>query len=250
VLLSRFPVRIVSAATAPQQIPLQECVNIPDDVEHLGTREVFEVQVLESFDGLETHQTDRWALAAQLPPQSLFRLRHQHVAKSAKAFYKDGQQPACWKIDKGQNALLQLSLNKTVYQLGELLHGTFEFEHKAASRCHQVSVWLETVESVPEALRNSIKGKAPFRKQYCEHHELTLHALQTHFTFQLPVEATQEFSTAVISLQWMLRFEFLTTDPKQPTNVLEPLKWELTLRVAVPHHPPELQYSPQYLFLA
>ncbi len=62
----------------------------------------------------------------------------------------------------------------------------------------QYSVWLESVEQVAAEVRPAARANAAgFRKQHCEHHELTLHSLQTHFSFQIPAETTQEFATDI-----------------------------------------------------
>ncbi len=62
-----------------------------------------------------------------------------------------------------------------------------------------------------------------------------------------------------MSLTWVLRFEFMAVaggDERAAAPVgeavprVEPLLWELPLRVLVAHHPADLHSAPQFLFLA
>lgn len=50
---------------------------------------------------------------------------------------------------------------------------------------------------------------------HSDHHEVVADLVQTSFIFSIPMDGPMTFSTSYVSVQWALRFEFLTT----PKNV-------------------------------
>lgn len=50
---------------------------------------------------------------------------------------------------------------------------------------------------------------------HSDHHEIVADLIQTSFLFSIPVDGPMSFSTRYVSVQWALRFEFLTS----PKNV-------------------------------
>ncbi|CAI5957739.1 unnamed protein product [Closterium sp. NIES-65] len=95
---------------------------------------------------------------------------------------------------------------------------------------HEVSVLLEMHEVInPRALHTSRRvaaaasaAKTPLHLPVLqmEHHEVTADLLHTHFIFTIPSDAAASFATPIISLQWILRFEFCasTRRPAPPGN--------------------------------
>jgi len=147
--------------------------------------------------------------------------------------------------------LVKLSLSKTVFQLGDIIKGSFDFS-AATVRCFQVSVRLECEESIDSSVCNPIRVKKPSVKLTVgEHHELTHDTLHTSFSFQIPVDGTQEFSTDLVSVQWLLEFQFMTASAtaKESQEIhVEPLQWDLPIRVLVPSPPPSAIYKPRSCF--
>eukprot|EP01113_Clastostelium_recurvatum_P044169 TRINITY_DN7427_c0_g1_i5.p1 TRINITY_DN7427_c0_g1~~TRINITY_DN7427_c0_g1_i5.p1 ORF type:complete len:681 (-),score=163.17 TRINITY_DN7427_c0_g1_i5:14-2056(-) len=125
-------------------------------------------------------------------------------------------------ISKGSDRLLTFSIAKSGYTLGETVAGSLTFQHGLVP-CHQVSIRLECEETVDSGLLVSRNGKSTTRRVYGELHEYTLYSLQTHFTFYIPIEATPEFSTEQISVQWFLHFEFVTAAAPTPTPLISPM---------------------------
>jgi len=138
-------------------------------------------------------------------------------------------------------------LGGSVYELGAVLKGTFDFS-SAMVACHQVSVRLETEEMIEPSLCNPMRGKKPVSKTIAEHHQITFNALSTSFSFHIPVVAPQQMQTELVSLKWVLQFEFLTAKKKE-TNTekkileIEPLQWTLPIQILVPNIPPESIYK-------
>eukprot|EP01018_Ginkgo_biloba_P022774 Gb_09207 [translate_table: standard] len=76
-------------------------------------------------------------------------------------------------------------------QIGGVL--TF-FHEEGPRRCLEVSVTLETQEAIQS-----------------DYHEVVSDMVQTQFMFSIPMDGPMSFSTPHVSLQWVLRFEFVTT---------------------------------------
>lgn len=120
--------------------------------------------------------------------------------------------------------------------------------------CFQVSVTLETLETINRRFVHPSRRNSPtltkvqmqrsiiwrwilflhfFRQMLCsyncnltipfvfpqkvqsDHHEVVADLIQTSFLFSIPTDGPMSFSTPRVSVQWILRFEFLTT----PKNV-------------------------------
>jgi hypothetical protein len=71
-----------------------------------------------------------------------------------------------------------------------------------------------------------------------EHQELTPDTLLTHFMLSIPHDAPASFSTHLITLRWLLRFEFVTNSKPAAAGWLssgavgsEKLSWALPILV-------------------
>ena len=251
--ISRFPIRIVNPAAGVGRISVLSSASVPDSPDQSGAREM-DAAALSSAAAIDVLH-ERWCSAARLVPPpwetgtGALRMRqqaHANVMRLAAKQYNDGQQPASYNISKGREHIVRFALDKTAYQLGEVIYGAFDFSN-ATTKCVQVSAWLETVEELPAGLRSNVRGAGTFRRAYAEHHEYTMNTLAAHFMFQIPVEAAHEFSSDVVSLSWVLRFEFISLDGVE--RQLDPLLWELPLRILVPTHPSDLLFSPHFTLL-
>ena len=75
-----------------------------------------------------------------------------------------------------------------------------------------------------------------------EHQELTPNTLVTHFKLSIPQDAPASFRTSLVSLRWVLRFEFLTVSKPAAVGWLggggptsEQLSWALPILVKPSH---------------
>ena len=73
---------------------------------------------------------------------------------------------------------------------------------------------------------------------YDEHQELTPDTILTHFLFSLPIDAPPSFATQLVSLRWVLRFEF-TAAYQSSSSWLgsrkpDQISWMLPIHVHVP----------------
>ena len=107
--------------------------------------------------------------------------------------------------------------------------------------CQSYTVTLETEEEVVETWqRDTAQDKRVIRRLHCEHTEFTGDVLMTNFMFTIPSNAPPSFRTPLLSLRWVLKFEFevgrcqdwMEMGEVQPTsNDTEPLLWQLPLTV-------------------
>ncbi|CAH2036308.1 unnamed protein product [Thlaspi arvense] len=108
-----------------------------------------------------------------------------------------------------------------------------------------VSVTLETIETVNRRFVHPSRRNSPkLSKVQSDHHEVVADLIQTSFLFSIPTDGPMSFTTPRVSVQWILRFEFLIT-PKDvdlsryehPLLIPEREKSEWVLPITV-HAPP------------
>ncbi len=66
--------------------------------------------------------------------------------------------------------------------------------------------------------------------------ELTSDTLSTHFMFTVPSDAPAVFSTPLVALSWVVRFQFTATKRGTPAGAvkIDQLTWPMPLIVAAP----------------
>ncbi|KAG1326795.1 hypothetical protein COCNU_01G007290 [Cocos nucifera] len=133
----------------------------------------------------------------------------------------------------------------STYYFGDMIGGTLTFFHgEGARRCLEVSITLETSETIDQPFVHPSRRSSPtIRKIQSEHHEVVADLVQTSFLLSIPIDGPMSFSTPKISVQWSLHFEFFTT-PKDMdlTRYEHPLliehrekgEWVLPLSVCAP----------------
>lgn len=101
----------------------------------------------------------------------------------------------------------------STYYFGDTIGGVLTFFHEEGPRrCLEVSVTLETLETVNPAFIHPSRKQSPvITKIQSDYHEVVADIVQTHFMFSIPMDGPMSFSTPHVSLQWVLRFEFETT---------------------------------------
>uniref|UniRef100_M4DCM2 RAB6A-GEF complex partner protein 2 n=1 Tax=Brassica campestris TaxID=3711 RepID=M4DCM2_BRACM len=139
----------------------------------------------------------------------------------------------------------------STYYFSDNIGGTLTFFHEGARRCLEVSVTLETSETINRKFVHPSRRSSPTHtKVQSDHHEVVADLIQTSFLFSIPTDGPMSFTTPRVSVQWILRFEFLIT-PKDvdlsryehPLLVPEREKSEWVLPITV-HAPPPRTSSP------
>ncbi|KAJ8747294.1 hypothetical protein K2173_011559 [Erythroxylum novogranatense] len=107
--------------------------------------------------------------------------------------------------------------SESTYYFSDMIGGTLTFFHEEGTRrCLEVSITLETSETVDRQFVHPSRRNSPtITKVQSDHHEIVADLVQTSFLFSIPTDGPMSFSTAHVSVKWALRFEFFTT----PKNV-------------------------------
>ncbi|KAB1204066.1 hypothetical protein CJ030_MR8G028345 [Morella rubra] len=123
-----------------------------------------------------------------------------------------------YNIRMDDQVLLRFSPKNSdsTYYFSDMIGGTLTFFHEGARRCLEVSITLETSETVSRRFVHSSRRNSPtITKVQNDHYEVVADLVQTSFLFSIPMDGPMSFSTPHVSVQWSLRFEFFTT----PKNV-------------------------------
>ncbi|KAG5241620.1 Immunoglobulin E-set [Salix suchowensis] len=124
-----------------------------------------------------------------------------------------------YNIRMDDHVLLRFSPRNSdsTYYFSDMIGGTLTFFHEeGAKKCLEVSITLETSETVSRRyIHPSRKNSPTITKVQSDHHEVVADLVQTSFLFSIPMDGPMSFSTDHVSVQWVLRFEFFTT----PKNV-------------------------------
>lgn len=177
----------------------------------------YEIRVVE----LESTDEGKWIRFQQRQTQYLSspypQTKSQHDTNQSRsavyALFEKHSNPVTMQISKGPESLVSFTIGKIAYQLGETVSGTFDFSNSVVP-CYQVLIRLESEEVVDP----SISKSKPIRKIHSEHHECTRYSIFTHFTFYIPHDATQEFTTEQVTVKWSLHFEFVTLQAPRPPS--------------------------------
>lgn len=133
-----------------------------------------------------------------------------------------------YNITNTRGKVVRFCIYKTSFRLGEDIVATFDFS-MAEVPCVQYSVTLQSEEIIDESCRKRSSQK-PMVVPYSKAHEVCLNLSHTHLLLPIPLHVTPTFSTELVSLQWHLHFEFVTSrnevkGPSLPTNEKEQVEW-------------------------
>jgi hypothetical protein len=107
----------------------------------------------------------------------------------------------------------------------------------------QVLILLETEERLAAQWRPAGKagaGPGVIRRVYEEQLDLTADVSSMHFVFTVPPGSQANFSTPLLQLQWVLRFQFTASTPRPGGSgnplqgKIDQLTWALPLHVGAP----------------
>jgi hypothetical protein len=116
-----------------------------------------------------------------------------------------------FEIARSGRRVAVITLARPAYRLGETMSVVIDF---ADSRipCYSVSMTLETSEKVDPAiaLRSNASIYRATKKVHASFADNALFARKLAFSPTIPPNATPEFITSGVSLEWKLRVEFIT----------------------------------------
>eukprot|EP01121_Diplochlamys_sp_Union-15-3_P015846 TRINITY_DN5300_c0_g1_i1.p1 TRINITY_DN5300_c0_g1~~TRINITY_DN5300_c0_g1_i1.p1 ORF type:complete len:412 (-),score=55.19 TRINITY_DN5300_c0_g1_i1:30-1118(-) len=191
----------------------------------------------------ELNLEDWYAKAVE---KSMLTINDTNIRSTINSLFKRHGHTVSININKGEHRLVRFSVEKTVFQLGDVIKGTFDFAENVIP-CYQISALLQIEEEIEPKAANTIRSQHTVKRIVNQVHECTHETKKTHFTFHIPIDATQSLQTELVNVRWSLRFEFITSvswnDRKGELNVdftprgSEILNWSLPIRVLVPSYP-------------
>jgi hypothetical protein len=116
-----------------------------------------------------------------------------------------------FEIARSGRRVAVIMLARPAYRLGETMSAVIDFTDSHIP-CYSVHVSLETSEKVDPAiaLRSNASIYRVTKKAYASFSENALFAQRLTFAPTIPPNATPEFITSGVSLEWKLRVEFIT----------------------------------------
>jgi hypothetical protein len=116
-----------------------------------------------------------------------------------------------FEVARNGRRVAVLALGRPAYRLGETVIAVIDFSN-AEIPCYALHAALETSETVDPAiaLRSPASVYRVTRRTYGSHSESTLFAQRVTFAPTIPVNATPEFVTTGVSLEWKIKVEFVT----------------------------------------
>ncbi|KAL9634428.1 MAG: hypothetical protein Q9164_004099 [Protoblastenia rupestris] len=126
-----------------------------------------------------------------------------------------------YEITRSGDKVAVILLTRSAYRLGETVPVAVDF-HDSGISCFTLHATLETSETINPAL--ALRSKASIqrvtRRIHASHLESTISAERVFFNPLIPANATAEFITTGVNLEWKLRFEFVT-DRSRNLSALE-----------------------------
>ncbi len=117
-----------------------------------------------------------------------------------------------FEITRSGERVAVILLARPAYRLGEAVPIAVDFQESGIS-CYSLHVTLETAETIDPtiALRSKASVQRATRRIHASQFESTISARKVFFSPMIPAASTPEFITSGITLEWKLRFEFVTT---------------------------------------
>ncbi|KAL8902374.1 MAG: hypothetical protein Q9192_000001 [Flavoplaca navasiana] len=118
-----------------------------------------------------------------------------------------------FEITRGGLRVAVIMLARPAYRLGEIVPIVVDLQ-ASEFQGFSIRTTLETSEHLDPtlALRSPASILRASRRIYAIDHETTLSADRVVFNLAVPSNSTPEFVTSAVSLEWRLRFEFVTTN--------------------------------------
>lgn len=120
--------------------------------------------------------------------------------------------PNRFEITRSGDRVAVIVLARPAYRLGDAVSAAIDFQD-AEVLCYSLHATLESSEVIDPAiaLRSKASIQRVTRRIHEAHSESTMFARRAAFNPIIPVNATPDFKTSGVSLEWALRFEFVTS---------------------------------------
>lgn len=124
-----------------------------------------------------------------------------------------------FEISRSGERIAIIVLTRPAYRLGEAVFATIDLQESEVP-CYSLNATLESSELIDAAiaLRSRTSIQRATRRIHASESICTMFNRRVTFSPTIPLAATPEFVTSGISLEWVLRFEFVTSRTKHADN--------------------------------
>lgn len=124
-----------------------------------------------------------------------------------------------FEISRSGERIAIIVLTRPAYRLGEAVFATIDFQESEVP-CYSLNATLESSELIDAAiaLRSRTIIQRATRRIHASESICTMFNRRVTFSPTIPLAATPEFVTSGISLEWVLRFEFVTSRTKREVD--------------------------------
>lgn len=121
-----------------------------------------------------------------------------------------------FEISRSGERIAIIVLTRPAYRLGEAIFATIELQESEVP-CYSLNATLESSELIDAAiaLRSKTSVQRATRRIHASETICTMFNRRVTFSPTIPLAATPDFVTSGISLEWVLRFEFVTSRTKR-----------------------------------
>ncbi|CRK22754.1 hypothetical protein BN1723_012755, partial [Verticillium longisporum] len=122
-----------------------------------------------------------------------------------------GQSPNRFEIARNGQRVGVVTLTRAAYRIGEAVTMVVDFSN-ADVPCYALHCALESAERIADsqlALRSDASVHRVTRKVYASSSDTALYGRRLVFTPTIPINATPEFVTSGVALEWKIRVEFV-----------------------------------------
>ena len=125
-----------------------------------------------------------------------------------------------FEISRSGERIAIIVLTRSAYRLGEAIFATIDFQESEVP-CYSLNATLESSELIDTAiaLRSRTSIQRATRRIHASESICTMFNRRVTFSPTIPPAATPDFVTSGISLEWVLRFEFVTGRTKRELDV-------------------------------
>lgn len=127
-----------------------------------------------------------------------------------------------FEIARSGDRVAVITLGRPAYRLGEAISASIDFQDSVVS-CYSLHATLESSEVIDPtiALRSRTSVQRVTRRIHSSHSESTIFARRATFNPIIPISATPDFVTSGVSLEWVLRFEFLASRNRRDVELFD-----------------------------
>lgn len=124
-----------------------------------------------------------------------------------------------FEISRSGERIAIIVLTRPAYRLGEAVFATIDLQESEVP-CYSLNATLESSELIDAAiaLRSRTSIQRATRRIHASESICTMFNRRVTFSPTIPLAATPEFVTSGISLEWVLRFEFVTSRTKREVD--------------------------------